>query len=244
MGVRHRLTSGHREDRSAPRTNPHSRLPPYQSRRQQRLRHRAGFTVGPDADSQRLFRPADGSGMMTTVADALEYLEAGWSVIPIRYGAKVSAVQSWEPWQSARPDAAKIQKWFRESGRHNIAVILGPVSGDLICRDFDRLESYEAWAAEHRELAKSLPTVETSKGRHLYCRADFGTIASDEDIQRRKFVTLGDGELRLQGCYCLLPPSIHPDRTLYHWAKPIRLDLPVLDVRQAGFLPVTRNRDN
>lgn len=122
---------------------------------------------------------------MTTVADALEYLEAGWSVIPIRDGAKVPAVRSWEPWQSARPDAAKIRKWFRESGRHNIAVILGPVSGDLICRDFDKLESYEAWAAEHRELAKSLPTVETSKGRHVYCRGDFGAIGSDEDTVER-----------------------------------------------------------
>lgn len=180
---------------------------------------------------------------MTTVADALEYLSAGWSVIPIRDGAKVPAVRSWEPWQSARPDAAKIRTWFRVSGRHNIAVILGPVSGDLICRDFDRLESYEAWAAEHRELAKSLPTVETSKGRHVYCRGDFGAIGNDEDIQRRKFVTLGDGELRLQGCYCLLPPSIHPSGSCYRWLIPSRPDPPILDVRQAGFLPITRNRE-
>lgn len=180
---------------------------------------------------------------MTTVADALDYLALGWSVIPIHDRTKDPAVRSWMPFQTERPDAKKVRVWFRRSGERNIAVVLGPVSGDLICRDFDKLESYHTWAAEHRELADSLPTVATSKGRHVYCRADFDAIDHDDAIRQRKYVTLGDGELRLQGCYCLLPPSIHPDRTTYRWEKPIRLDLPVLDVHQAGLLPITRNRE-
>ncbi len=180
---------------------------------------------------------------MTTVADALDYLALGWSVIPIHDGTKDPAVRSWMPFQTERPDTKKVRTWFRRSGQRNIAVVLGPVSGNLICRDFDKLESYHAWAAEHRELADSLPTVTTSKGRHVYCLADFDVIDHDDAIRQRKYVTLGDGELRLQGCYCLLPPSIHPDRTMYRWEKPIRLDLPVLDVRQAGLLPITRNRE-
>ena len=84
---------------------------------------------------------------MTTVADALDYLALGWSVIPIHDGTKDPAVRSWMPFQTERPDAKKLRGWFHQSGQRNIAVVLGPVSGNLVCRDFDKLESYHTWAA-------------------------------------------------------------------------------------------------
>lgn len=80
---------------------------------------------------------------MTTVADALEYFRLGWTVIPVRNGTKV-ADRAWMRWQSRPPCEKTIRNWIRVSGRLNIAVVLGPVSGGLICRDFDKLESYHA----------------------------------------------------------------------------------------------------
>lgn len=183
---------------------------------------------------------------MTTVADALEYFARGWAVIPIRCRTKVSDCR-WSWWQSNRPCEATVRKWFRKSGQRNIATILGPVSGGLICRDFDKREAYEAWAAEHRELASSLPTVEAMKGRHVYCRGDFRDIENDADIRQRNFVSLGNGELRLHGCYCLLPPSIHPSGSMYRWLIPaagLRRFSMFGKLASSRLCATERNRDN
>jgi hypothetical protein len=76
-----------------------------------------------------------------------------------------------------------------------------------------------------------LPTVATSRGRHVYFRAAVADL---------RFVDLPDGEYRGDsGHYCLLPPSRHPDGPTYEWV----VSLPdgaipfVPDVRAAGLLP-------
>jgi hypothetical protein len=89
------------------------------------------------------------------------------------------------------------------------------VSGYLVCRDFDTAEAYLTWASEHRDLAKSLPTVRTGRGYHVYFRSRECT----------KIKNLGDGELRGNG-YCLLPPSRHPSGGTYEWVVPLNGTVP------------------
>jgi hypothetical protein len=148
----------------------------------------------------------------------------GWCVIPIPHGRK-KAVIGWKRFQTERPDREQLQKWFGR-GQHNIAVMVGAVSGGLTCRDFDLAESYTAWAKAHPDLAALLPTVRTVKGYHVYF------LASVEGIH-----DLGDGELRGSRGYCMLPPSVHPDGPMYEWIiRPIVENLLVLDPERAGFL--------
>jgi hypothetical protein len=110
-----------------------------------------------------------------------------------------------------------------------LAVILGEVSGELTCRDFDVQQAYDQWAADHPNLAATLPTVATARGRHVYFRSNHSGITK-----------LADGELRGGGGYCVLPPSRHPKGPEYHWLIPLSQEAPpwVEDVRAEGFLGV------
>ncbi|HUT91382.1 MAG TPA: bifunctional DNA primase/polymerase [Thermoguttaceae bacterium] len=173
----------------------------------------------------RTTNPQSGQGH-SLLEIARAYQRHGWSIIPIKAGTKRAACRSWKPYQQARPDDAKLKQWFSTTNGLGLAVICGEVSGDLVCRDFDTMEGYERWKELHPDLAATLPTVATARGRHVYFRA-----------AQRKIVTLKDGELR-GGGYCLLPPSRHPDGTEYRWLIPLPDGLLpyVDDVQAAGFL--------
>jgi hypothetical protein len=177
---------------------------------------------------------------------ALRYHNLGWSVIPIKPGTK-KPYGRWKRFQTERANIDQIETWFRNGQDIGIAVVLGSVSGGLVCRDFDRMEAYNHWAAKHPELAQTLPTVETGRpGRHVYCRAyaDQIRVASQSN---GRIIVFRDGELR-GGGYCLLPPSRHPNGHVYRAQVPFTADSPFLDLRLAGFLDsgdVTEsNRDN
>lgn len=158
------------------------------------------------------------------LASALAYHGLGWSLLPIKPGTKEPDCRSWSQFQQKRASIQQVQKWFDGRPDRGLAVVLGAVSGDLFCRDFDRLDGYERWAAENVSLAHSFPTVGTARGRHVYVRAKFGRIEKK-----------GDGELRGNG-YCVLPPSIHPDGVPYHWIVPLANGIPHVELDSAGFL--------
>ena len=123
----------------------------------------------------------------------------GWSIIPIRAGTKKPTCK-WTKYQTDRATEAQLTKWFGNGQDVGLAVVFGPVSGGLVCRDFDVQEAYDKWAAHHSDLASTLPTVATSRGRHVYFRA------AETDL---RFVDLPDGEYRGDsGHYCL--PAAKP----------------------------------
>jgi hypothetical protein len=175
---------------------------------------------------------------MATLEDALDYDRRGWCIIPIRPGTKKPACRSWKGYQTERPDVATIRRWFGDGGPKSLAVVLGEVSGNLVCRDFDQMAAYEKWAAEHPELARTLPTVETGRGRHVYATVDIGQIRVASP-SGGSIIELGDGELR-GGGYCLVPRSKHPDGKTYKWIVPLNGQLPAIDLDSSGFLPCNR----
>jgi hypothetical protein len=165
---------------------------------------------------------------------AIEARNHGWSVIPIRFGTKNCPGIKWTPYKTQRASEPIIRKWFRDEARRNIAVVLGAVSGGLACRDFDTLESYDQWAAAHPELAAKLPTVATARpGRHVYFGVD--VERATKLIGGNAYKDLGDGELRVSACYCLLPPSLHPTGIEYRWKIPPNGAIPFIeDLEGAG----------
>ena len=155
---------------------------------------------------------------------AFLYHGFGWSLLPIRHATKKPACRSWSQYQKQPASLETITGWFRRPG-YGLAVVTGPVSGDLFCRDFDELTSYDQWKGRNPDLASTLPTVATSRGRHVYCRAKFGRLQH-----------VDSGELRGGKGYCLLPPSIHPDGMSYRWIIPPTDSIPFVDLLTSGFI--------
>jgi hypothetical protein len=161
----------------------------------------------------------------TVLEYALEYYRRGLCVIPSPYGKKAARIR-WGKYQKSRPNEWQQRKWLSNSKR-NIAVVLGEVSGNLACRDFDAIEGYRLWASAHPDLSNKLPTVKTANGYHVYFESHFQGIKHVED-----------GELRGSGGYCLLPPSVHPHGQVYQWVNPLlNGSLLAIDPKLAGFIP-------
>lgn len=150
---------------------------------------------------------------MTLYEAAEAYAARGWCIIPLRANKK-PALKSWKMYQKQRPSEEQLRGWF-VVGRGvlgevvGMGVVCGKVSGGLVVRDFDTMAGYEQFAAARPDLARTLPTVETSRGRHVYF------------LNRvRRIVKMGDGELRGAGYVCL-PPTPHPTGKVYQWAVPL-----------------------
>lgn len=173
---------------------------------------------------------------------ALAYLERGWSIIPISTDDKRPA-RRWKTYQSKPPTTSTLQAWFGNGSMFGIGVIFGDVSRGLASRDFDGMTGYERWAHDFPELAGSLPTVETRRGRHVYFRAAPDRITALRTrlgkADSRGAIPFADGELRCGcGCYSVLPPSRHPSGVTYRWIVPLPAgELPVIDPLTAGFVP-------
>lgn len=121
------------------------------------------------------------------------------------------------------PGPHLLEKWFANGEYPALVVILGPVSGNVCCRDFDDALAYPRWAKKHPELAKVLPTAKTGRGFHVYFVC-----------QLTKTLHLPDGELRAgRGALCVLPPSKHSSGARYEWIVPLPNGaLPKLDASE------------
>lgn len=142
------------------------------------------------------------------IEDAIRYhREWGFSIIPIKHGTKLPAI-SWKSYQSRRASVATLKKWLSNEPR-GIAVVLGSVSHNTVVRDFDSQDLFNKWKDVHPQLVERLPIVQSKKGFHVYGRIE-GQIHT-------KFVQ--SGEIRGEGAYVLLPPSLHPDGAEYRWVN-------------------------
>lgn len=163
---------------------------------------------------------AKDSFAVDVLSAALRYYSFGWSIIPIRSGTKKPALETWKLFQSERADESQLLDWFDKRDDLGLAVVLGAVSGGLTCRDFDVEAAYHTWKAHNSELAKTLPTVKSGRGFHVYCLSDLD-----------RTLKLGDGELRGNGVIVVLPPSKHPSGAQYEWIVQPTATIPRLDYR-------------
>ncbi len=158
---------------------------------------------------------------------ATDYAGRGWSIVPMTFdGGKKPCPVSWRRYQQQAPSEATLRRWFRNGKYPALAVVLGVVSGNLACRDFDDPKAYEQWAEKFPELAKTLPTVRTGRGYHVYFTDHVA-----------KVVHYTDGELRGEKCICCLPPSRHPAGQGYDWIVSLPDgELPAIDPAESGLI--------
>src|SRR3989442_9064702 len=147
------------------------------------------------------------------VSEAIdEYIERGWSIIPIRPGDKRPLVR-WEEFQHRRPGVEEARTWFSDWPEAGIGIVTGAVSG-LVVLDIDSRHGGDASVAQLEEEHERLPaTVECRSGgggRHLY-------FAHPGALVRNKVGLASGVDLRGDGGYVVAPPSLHASGLRYTW---------------------------
>jgi hypothetical protein len=155
----------------------------------------------------------------------------------------------WKRYQTRRACMNTIRRWFLDK-EYGVAVVFGDISGGLVRRDFDTMESYSQWAGDFPELAEALPTVATRRGRHVYATATPANLQALRDLidkpEGTGCIRTTDGELRVGvGSYCVVPPSVHPLGHIYQWLVPLpEGPLPEIDLMSCGFIDMALYREN
>lgn len=145
---------------------------------------------------------------------ALEYVRHGWALLPLRgkhpYRELLPKDHDGNPsWRLLADNPAteeQIRAWFECDPNINIGVICGKPSGGLVVADLDKPPP-KSWHIP--VTARSV----TGRGEHLY-------FSSTDPVTSHKILNRGKvlGELQADGCYVVLPPSIHPSGSAYEWA--------------------------
>jgi hypothetical protein len=150
----------------------------------------------------------------TTEQAAMDYLDRGWSVIPVREKAKRPAVP-WKKYQSEYVSESTLHDWFDRSPDYNVAIVTGSLSG-LVVLDIDPRhggkESLKKLERKHGSLPETMESITGGGGRHLYFSHPGGVITNRANIEPGLDLR-GDG-----GCI-VAPPSVHPSGKPYRWKK-------------------------
>ena len=137
---------------------------------------------------------------------ALKYLESGLSVIPLQYGKKIPAIDSWKQYQERLPTKEEVRSWFDGSEPRNIGIVCGRISGNLRVDDFDKMETLP-FVFDLEKLRGKTKVVRTGKGYHIYFRGN-------STQNTTKFSNLSI-DIKGEGGYVAAPPSLHPSGIEY-----------------------------
>ena len=144
--------------------------------------------------------------MRTKKEAALEYLERGWSIIPIKPDAKRPAVK-WLDYQNEQPDPELVEEWWDKWPDHDIALVTGAVSGVVVvdCDNEDALHA--AFDAGMRSPIK----VKTKRGVHLYFSHPLDGVRrgprAGVNSRGADWPRINGLDFRGDGSYAVLPPS-------------------------------------
>lgn len=132
---------------------------------------------------------------------AQKYLELGWSVIPLQPKNK-SPLIKWHEFQRTRATPALVAKWWVENPDANVGVVTGAVSG-LVVIDVDSVDGPKF---------ESNLIHATGRGLHYFFLAPPGITTKSRKISKNI-------DLKAEGGYVVMPPSIHPSGRRYSVLK-------------------------
>lgn len=148
---------------------------------------------------------------------ALRYHEAGWPIMPVE--GKIPLLKTWKHLQTQMPREDEVRRWFgHDFPTANIGLVCGKLS-DITVIDVDWVKDEhknilrdqgETPAALVATLPYSMTSITGSDGRHRFFRyADIKNSAKTVHPQM---------DVRSEGGFVVLPPSIHPDTgATYTW---------------------------
>lgn len=140
------------------------------------------------------------------------------SFFPLPLGEKMDSKFKWGEFQKRRPTTTEIKSWFGNGDKHNIAVVCGQVSDNLVILDCDTEARFYELAliiCEKLEIDDILDFTrvsKTGKGYHIW-------LFTEKPVQSVKFPKL---DIKGEGGYIVAPPSIHPDGPEYKFVNPLQ----------------------
>jgi len=177
------------------------------------------------------------------IAKAL--VEKKWSVIPVSRDSKKPAIP-WKTYQENLANEDNLIRWFGVGSNYNIGLVTGRLSG-IIVIDCDTLEASDGFVKEYPEASTTLQVV-TGRGIHYYFKYE-------EGIRNDTGKKLGEKiDVRGDGGYVVIPPSIHANGKVYVYRKfdianlPTNLQQKITgnrfnDTRNDNILPRDKNTD-
>ncbi len=135
---------------------------------------------------------------------ALEYLDQGISVIPIRPRDKKPCI-AWQEFQKRLPTEEELYAWFDDHPTRNLAIVCGPISGDLVVVDADGKDGNEWMRANMPTTTIYVKTPKNPFTWHGYFRG--------KGIRNSK--PHPEVDIRGEGGYVVAPPSTHPNGGRY-----------------------------
>src|SRR6267142_5482964 len=153
----------------------------------------------------------------TNLKIALDYVNHGWSIIPIVPDQKIPLIKSWLEFQKRQPTKDEVTKWFTEWPDANIAIIVGKISGLVVIDIDDPIEGEKSFRQYFGNVTTL--TVKTPRGIHYYFKHP-----GDKPINNSIRAAPGL-DVKADGGYVLAPPSIISN-IKYKWIKNNIVDLP------------------
>lgn len=147
------------------------------------------------------------------LAAALSYARPAWAVLPVQPKGKAplgTLVPHGLLNATTNPDI--LQQWWAAEPQANIGIRTGAISG-LLVLDIDPRnggdQSLAGWEEQHGTLPETVEAFTGGGGRHLIFAHPGGSLPSR--------VFRPGVDVKSDGGYIVVPPSLHPSGHLYAW---------------------------
>ena len=141
-----------------------------------------------------------------------EYIDSGWSILPVKPDEKRPYMTNWLQYTRTRPGKQLVNNWFNNLSGAGVGLVTGKISGVVVL-------DVENWCPTPvDELLKKYPTNMIARsgggGVHLF----YSYPQNVGRITNRVGIFEG-ADLRADGGFLVLPPTLHPSGNRYEWIK-------------------------
>ena len=149
---------------------------------------------------------------MTVNEQAAEYVDSGWSILPVRPDEKRPYMTNWLQYTKTRAPKAMVEAWFNNLTGAGVGAVTGRIS-NMVVLDVERTCPYPI-----EDLLKKYPTQMIARsgggGYHLF----YQYPVNQSRVSNRVRIFEG-ADLRADGGFIVLPPTMHPSGNRYEWLK-------------------------
>lgn len=145
---------------------------------------------------------------------ALGYLSKGYSIIPV--GKDKRPLISWQEFQNRIPKKEEVEGWYKKWPDAGIAIVTGKVSGILV---FD-IDPRNGGSPDPFKKYNTVESLTGGGGNHfIFLYPDFSVPTIPSILQ--------GVDIKSDGGYIVVPPSLHPSGKQYTWNKSILENTPL-----------------
>lgn len=141
-----------------------------------------------------------------------EYVDSGWSILPVKPDEKRPYMANWLQYTRTRATKDMVSNWFASLSGAGVGVVTGRISNMVVL-------DVESWCpVPVDELLKKYPTQMIARsgggGYHLFYQypQNVGKVSNRVGI-------FEGADLRADGGFLVLPPTMHQSGRRYEWVK-------------------------